>query len=308
MAVYNTFKKISTRAVIDGEVENAKLADGAVGTTELASNAAQTVELNNGSVTTGKLDANLDISGKTVVYRAMVDGDFASGAISGSKLASAASVDNLGYTPVNRVGDTMSGQIIYDNANYVASSGATTSGLRFSSDNIEIRSGGNLKFQFDGSGRPLEADRPAWVASGNGGWRYANSYGGPGGWRELDNMSYQYSTSGGITTSNNSRVTAPVAGYYYVYLQSYWYNNNNNSNGYTHWNISKNSAIGSSTTGRVPHTIFSHGVRNNYTAGIMCGIVTYMNAGQYVSPQPYFGGNQGRHHGNHTQWCGYLIG
>jgi len=308
MAIYNSFKKISTRAVIDGEVTSEKFQDSAIEASKLAPDTVATVDIVNGAVTSGKLTNSLDISGKTMVYRSIVDGDFASSTIPGSKMASSAIVDNLGYTPVNKVGDTMTGQIIYDNANYIASSGATTSGLRFSADNIEIRSGGSQKLVFDSSGRPLESDRPAWVASGRGGWRYANSYGGPGSWRELDNMGYNYSTNGGITTSNNSRVTVPVAGYYYVYLQSYWYNNNNNTNGYTHWNISRNSGVGTSTTGRVPHTIFSHGVRNNYTPGIMCGIVVYANAGQYFSPQPYFGGNQGRHHGNHTQWCGYLIG
>lgn len=308
MAIYNTFKKISTTAIIDGEVVNTKFATSAVTSDKFDSNAIETVKIQDGAVTTGKLNQNVDLSAKTMIYRPFVDGDFAGGAITGTQLASAAITTNLGYTPLNKVGDAMSGTLQIQNGSILASSADSNSGIRLEADTISLYSGGNARLSFDGSGRPVETNRPAFFASGNGGWRYANSYGGPGSWRELDDMGWNYTTSGGITTSNNCRVTAPVSGFYYFYLQTYWYNDANNTNGYTHWNIGVNSGVGTSVTGRVPHNIYSHGQNNNYCPGIMVSLVTYLNAGQYATPQPYWGGNQGRHHGDHSYWAGYLIG
>jgi len=308
MATYSSFKREEGAGIIDEQVKTADIAGVTVSSDNIQNNAVTTLKIENGSVTSGKLDSTLDLSAKTVIYRSLVDGDFSSGAISGAKLQSGAAQSNIGYTPLNSAGGTMSGNLIVQNGSYVSPSGATTSGIYFSSDGVYLREEGSNKIYFDGSGRPVEADRPVFVASGRGGWRYANSYGGPGGWRELDNMGWNYSVNGGFTTSNNCRVTAPIAGYYYFYCQSYWYNNANNTNGYTHWNISRNSGVGTSTTGRVPHTIYAYGLRNNHAPGIQTSVIFYMNAGQYVSPQPYFGGNQGRHHGDHSYWCGYLIG
>ena len=95
---------------------------------------------------------------------------------------------------------------------------------------------------------------------------------------------------------------------YYCYLQTYWYNDSNSTNGYTHWNIALNGGNGQMVTGRTPHSMYAYGLRNNYAPGIMVAYVRYLNAGQYVTPRPYFGGNQGRHHGNHSLWAGYLVG
>lgn len=308
MAGYSSFKKIESEGIIDGAVTATKVANGAVTESKIADNSVTNLKIANGAVASGELSNTLDISAKTVIYRSLVDGDFSSGSITGSKLASGAATTNMGYTPVNTGGDTMTGSLIVQNGEVVSPSGSTNSGIRFTADNVQFREEGSNKIVFDGYGRPVESDRPVFVASGRGGWRYANSYGGPSSWRELDNMGWNMSVNGGMSQSNNCRVTVPTAGYYYFYCQTYWYNDANNTNGYTHWNISRNSSIGTSTTGRVPHTMYAYGLRNNYAPGIMTSVIFYMNAGQYVSPQPYFGGNQGRHHGNHSLWCGYLLG
>jgi hypothetical protein len=308
MAIYNTFKKISTRAIIDGEITSTKFAPESVTTDKLGPNGVETVKIQDGAVTTGKLNQNVNLAAKTMVYRPFTDNDFSSAAITGTQLASAAITTNLGYNPVNRVGDTMTGTLQIQNGNRLSSSAATDSGIRIEGDTISIQAAGTNRLTFDSTGRPVESARPAFLASGNGGWRYANSYGGPGSWRELDDMAWNYTTTGGITTSNNCRVTAPVSGFYYFYLSTYWYNDANNTNGYTHWNIGVNSAVGTSVTGRTPHSMYSHGQNNNHCPGIMVTLVTYLNAGQYASPQPYWGGNQGRHHGDHSFWAGYLIG
>lgn len=308
MAIYNTFKKITTRAIIDGEVTSTKFAPGSVTTDKLGNNAVETIKIQDGAVTSGKLNQNLNLAAKTIVYRPFTDNDFSSAAITGTQLASGAITTNLGYTPVNRVGDTMTGTLQIQNGSTLASSAASSSGINIEGDTISIRTAGTNRLVFDSTGRPVESARPAFLASGNGGWRYANSYGGPGSWRELDDMAWNYNTSGGITTSNNCRVTVPVSGFYYFYLTTYWYNDANNTNGYTHWNIAINSNVSTSVTGRTPHSIFSHGQPAHHTPGLMVGLITFMNAGQYATPQPYWGGNQGRHHGDHSYWAGFLIG
>ena len=308
MATYNSFKRIDSESIVDNSLSTADIGAGQITSQKFAPGAITDIKILNGAVTTGKLDPTLDISTKTVIYRPILNADINNGVIAGSKLASGAATANLGYTPVNVAGDVMSGALIVQNGSIIGGDDAD-SGFKVTADDIQLSLNGGTKLQFNSSGHSVEADRPAWQASGNGGWYYANSYGGTGGWRELT-MPWNYQTNGGITTSGGGscRVTVPIAGYYYMYLQSYWYNDANNTNGYTHWNIGKNGGTGQLNTGRTPHTMFAHGVPNNHAPGVMTGMLLYMNAGQFISPQPYFGGNQGRHHGDHSLWCGYLVG
>lgn len=308
MASYNSFKRINSDAIIDNAVSSIDFANGAVTTAKIADGAVETGDISNQAVDTNKLGGTVDLSTKTITYRPFLDGDFSSGAIPGGKLATGAATDNLGYTPLNKLGDTIQGTLILQNGSVMSPDGANTSGIRIDGQDIQIRTSGTSRLQFDSSGRPLERNRPVWACSGRGGWRYANSYGGPGGWRELGH-GWNFSTQGISTTNGtNARVYAPVSGYYYVYSQGYMYNDSNSTNGYTHWNVGRNSSPSTSTTGRTPHTMYAYGTRNNYAAGIMAGITIFMNSGQYVSPQPYFGGNQGRIHGNHGFFAGYMVG
>ncbi len=69
---------------------NASINAGAVGTTHLANGAITGVKIADGAVGTNKV---------------------ADGAITGLKLASGAVLDNLGFTPVNKAGDVMMGQL-----------------------------------------------------------------------------------------------------------------------------------------------------------------------------------------------------
>jgi hypothetical protein len=155
---------------------------------------------------------------------------------------------------------------------------------------------------------------PAFHASGNGGWYYANSFGGVNRWTELNTLqpgggwAWQVTQKGGSNMSSNGRFTAPVAGWYSFYCQTYAYNDPNNSAGYTHWNIGLNGSIATDrVTGRVPHTLYGHQVSANHVPGIMTTLEVYMNASDYCIPQPYMAA-QIRFHGDHSLWCGYLIG
>lgn len=307
MANYNSFKKINSQAIVDDSVTANDIGAGQVTSGKIANQAIDGDKIAANAVSGAKLASTLDISGKTVTYRPIVNADISNGAIAGTQLQDGAVIDNLGYTPVNTAGDTMTGQLVIQNGSVIANNSNTASGVRIDNQTIHIRENGTDRLSFNSSGQPTQSNHPAWEASGRGGWRYANSYGGPG-WRELDDMGWNFNTTGGITTSNNCRVTVPIAGYYYCYLQTYWYNNSNSTNGYTHFKIGLNGGNGELYGGRTNHQMYAYGLRNNYAPGIMTSYVRYLNAGQYVTPLPYFGGNQGRHHGNHSYWCGYLIG
>lgn len=308
MANYNSFKKVNSEQIVDETITSSDIGTGAVTSGKIADGAVNADKIEGGAISSDKLSSTLDISGKTVTYRPLVDGDFANTAIAGTQLESGATVANLGYTPVNTAGDTVTGQIQVADGTIIANNSNTNSGIRINGQEISIRENGTDRLLFNSNGQPTASSQPAWVASGRGGWRYGNQYDGARAWRELDNIGYNFSTAGGVTVSNNVRVTVPIAGYYYCYFQGYWYNNSNSTNGYTHFKIALNGGNGELYGGRTNHQMYAYGLRNNHAPGIMTSYVRYMNAGQYVSPRPYFGGNQGRIHGNHMLWCGYLIG
>lgn len=308
MANYNSFKRINSEAIVDESITAADVGTGAVDSSKINTGAVTDAKFASGSVSSAKLNSTLDLSGKTVTYRSIVDGDFNTGAIAGTQMESGAVIANLGYTPVNTAGDTMTGQLQIQNGSIISNNSNRTSGVRIDGQTIHIRENGTDRFSIDSSGRPTQSNHPAWQASGRGGWRYGNQYDGANNWRELDNHGWNFDTSGGVSVSNNVRVTVPIAGYYYCYLQGYWYNNSNSTNGYTHFKISLNGGNGELYGGRTNHQMYAYGLRNNHAPGIMTSYVRYLNAGQYVTPRPYFGGNQGRIHGNHAYWCGYLIG
>ena len=76
MATYGSYKKIGPDAVIDGTVSNADFANGAI----------QSSDISNNTITDNELASSIDLSGKTVIYRQLNDGDFDnSAAISTSK-------------------------------------------------------------------------------------------------------------------------------------------------------------------------------------------------------------------------------
>ena len=87
------------------------------------------------------------------------------------------------------------------------------------------------------------------------------------------------------------------------------YNDTNNSSGYTHWAIGQNGSYTTSGAGPnyTPHTIFGHGVPSHYVPGIMNQSTRYMNSGDYASIISYMA-PVCRFHGDHSLYCGYLIG
>ncbi len=312
MASYSSFKKITNEAIIDGAVTATKLAAGAITTAKINSNAIATGDIQDGAVGTTQLASSIDLSSKTMTYRPFVNADFANSSVAGGKLASGAITSNLGYTPLNRAGGTVSGQLKLTNGSTssvaIGPTGDDNTGIYFpGSSTVQFVSGGTADLNVDSSGRTNEPNRPAFYACGLGGWYYWNSFGGAG-WRELTGIGWSFQTQGGVSVTSNVRVTAPVSGYYWFYVQSYWYNDNNSTPGYVHWNIGRNGAPNTAVGGRHPHTIFAHGLPAHHAPGIMVPVEFYMNAGDWASPQPYQPNGPGRFHADHTLWCGFLIG
>jgi len=315
MAIYNSFKKIETESIIDSAVTGSKLATDSITTAKFASSSVRTADILDGAVGSDQLAANLDLSAKTIAYRPFVSADFANTAIPGSKLASNAITTNLGYTPINRAGDTLSGTLNLPNgtagAPAIANPINLNTGVYFpSEDSIAISVAGTDALIIDSAGIGREPNRPAFYASGAGGWYYGNSFEGPNGWRDMSGAwTWTVNQQGGSNfNTSNGRFTAPVSGYYYFYQQTYHYNDNNEPPNYTHWNIGRNSTQATGPNGRQPHTMYSHGVPSNHTPGIQCSIQFYMTAGDYAVNRSYFPANGGRIHGDHSLWCGFLIG
>lgn len=315
MASYNSFKKIETESIVDGAITGNKFADNSITSTKFASGSVRTTDIEDEAVNTLQISNTLDLSSKTMTYRAIIDSDIAATSVTNAKLASGMVTSRLGYTPVNRAGDT-----IDSNSRLIISGGGTAAnptiqsktdantGIILSGTKVSIVTAGSERLVADATSGPREPSRPAFQASGNGGWYYANSFGGTGSWRQIDDFTWNVIQQGGSNCASTGLFTAPVAGYYHFYAQTYWYNDNNNTAGYTHWNIGINGSPTPPDIGRTPHTIYSHGVPNNYTPGIRTQLTLYMNASVYAVPQPYFGGASGRMHGNHSLWCGFLIG
>jgi len=327
MATYASFKKINSEAIIDGAVTGSALGSGSILSAAFASGSVRTTDFTAGAVGTNQLAATVDLSGKTMTYRAFVNSDFAAGSVAGNRLASGVAVANLGYTPANRAGDTMTGQLQLPLGSAgtpsLVSSGNTNTGVYFTgTNNVSISTaGGNVNsFSRQGANNTTfhtQPNLPVFMASGNGGWYYGNAFGGNGRWAELNNLqpgggwAWQIaSQQGGSNLATNGRFTAPVAGWYWFYVQSYQYNDTNNSAGYMHWVIGYNGTIGTDrVTGRAPHTIYGHQVSANHVPGVSANLQMYLNAGDYAIPQPYWGGGgAARIHGDHSLWCGYLIG
>jgi len=318
MATYSSFKKIDNQAILSAAITSADIAPGGVPSTAFASASVRTSDIATASIGTNQLATTLDFSGKTMTYRPFVNADFAATSISGSQLASGAITTNVGYTTVNKAGDSLTGNLILPagsaSSPSLAASNNSNTGVYFpGSSQVSITTAGALASNFVNSSSTIshiQPNIPAFHACGQGGWTYSPSWGGPGAWRELTPWTWQVVQKGGSNVGGNGRFTAPVAGWYSLFSQGFMHNDTNNSQGYCHWNIGYNGTQATDrTTGRIPHTLYGHTVSANYVPGLFASLEIYLNSGDYTIPQPYFGnGNTGRIHGDHSLWCGYLIG
>ena len=323
MATYSSFKKISSEAIIDGAVTGTALGTNSIETAAFNAASVRTVDILDGAIGTTQLAAAVDLSGKTVTYRPIINADITNSQITGAQLDSGAIAANVGYTSVNKAGDSVTGPLQLPAASVgtpaSASSGDTNTGIYFPTTNqVAISLAGanaNLIQKVGSSAIHTQPNLPAFHCSGNGGWYYGNAFGGVGRWTELNTLQpgsgwpsgWQIGAQkGGSNVSSNGRFTAPVAGWYSFYSQTYAYNDTNNSGGYTHWNIGVNGS-NATTNGRSPHTLYGHQVSANHLPGIMTSLEVFLNASDYAIPLSYMAPSF-RIHGDHSLWCGYLIG
>lgn len=315
MATYSSFKKIDSAAVVDATILSADIASNTIPTAALANEAVTSAKII-GSVTSAKIASSIDISGKTVNYRPIINTDVnASAAIAGAKLAAGAVAANLGYTPINTAGDTLTGQLIVAAGNAAAPSitraGDTNTGINLSTNEIRIVAGGTTQTLIDNSGRVRRPDHPAFAVSATNGWLYASNYGGTGtfemgsimGW---NNAAHQ--TGGSNWNPSNGRYTAPVPGYYLFRSMWYYLNDNNSTPSYVHSWIARNGNVSWNTGGRNPYNINMHGNRNNYDDGSNYSAVFQLNAGEYASLYIRWHSFNSRHHAGHQIFSGHLIG
>jgi len=315
MATYSSFKKIDSDALVNGTIAAADIASATIPTAAIDNQAVTSGKMS-GSVTSAKIASSIDLSGKTVTYRPIVNTDVDNSAgIVGARLAAGAITTNLGYTPVNTAGDTMTGQLIVAAGNAAAPSitraGDTNTGINLTTNEIRIVANGVTQTLIDSSGRVRRPEHPAFAVSATNGWLYANNYGGTGTFEMGSIMAWNnaaHQTGGNNWNPSNGRYTAPVTGYYVFRSIWYYLNDNNSTPSYTHSWIARNGNISWMTGGRNPLNINMHGNRNNYDDGSNYSAVFQLNAGEYASCWIRWHSFNSRHHAGHQIFSGHLIG
>lgn len=95
MASYSSFKKVDSDAIIDLQVQSSDIADNTIAAAKIADDAVTGAKIA-GTVTSAKINPTIDISGKTVTYRPIVNADIsATASIAGTKLATGAATGKI---------------------------------------------------------------------------------------------------------------------------------------------------------------------------------------------------------------------
>lgn len=313
MATYSSFKKINSDAVVDASIVAADIANATVPTAAIGNQAVTGAKVAN-TVTSAKIASSIDLSSKTVTYRPIVNADIdASAAIAGTKLGSGAATTNLGYTPVNTGGDTMTGTLVVPagsvSAPSIRQSASSTTGIYFpTTDQVAFTVGGSQALQITGTNTRLP-NRPSFCAVGTSGWHYANSFGT--GFRELGNTwgwALTYETGGSNFSPGIGRYTAPVSGYYHFNTMYYMLNDANSAPHYVHVFFAKNNGQGWGAGGRSPYTINMHSTRNSYDDGASYAAIMQLNSSEYCNLAVVWHSYSSRLHSAHQFFNGHLIG
>jgi len=154
--------------------------------------------------------------------------------------------------------------------------------------------------------------QPAFNAHGTVGWTYY-----PSGWNELGSSvgfspTWYQKGAGSYGMNSNGRYYAPKTGYYYFHCDLYTLNDDNSTANYGHLQFARNGSLGWNN-GRVPYTIYGHGnargIGSAYPHGPNISSILYLSEGQYCSIYWYSPGRgTTRYYGNHSFFCGHLIG
>jgi hypothetical protein len=314
MATYSSFKQIPADGLIANTIVSGNIAANTVTATNIAAGAVPSSAMS-GVVTSANLATTIDLSGKTVTYRPIINADVSGSAgITGTTLASGAAVSNIGFTPVNRAGDTLTGQLQVPSGSasspsiqYVSSS---NSGINITSNNVAIVAGGATAVNIDSNGYITRPNHPMFSAVGQNGWYYAPQFGGTGEWEvgSIWNWTASHQYGGNNFAGAPGRFTAPVAGYYTFHTWWYLLNDANTPPNYMHFFFRKNNSRGWTAGGRSPYIICMHMNTNSYDDGYPHTAVIDMAAGDYCSLGCVYHGNSSRMHSGHHLFSGHLIG
>lgn len=313
MATYSSFKKINSDAIIDGEIVANDIAASTI-TANNITNSNVTGDKMNGVVTSDKLASSIDLSAKTVTYRPIVNSDMSTTAsIEGSKFTSGAAVSNIGYTPVNTSGDTMTGTLVLPagsaGAPSIKNPNSSNTGIYFPTTNqVSFSIAGNERLKIQ-SPNTLIGNRPSFNAVGTNGWYYGNTFGG--GEREIGSTwgwSLNYETGGSNFSTGTGRYTAPVSGYYHFNTMWYLLNDANSAPHYVHLFFRKNNTRAWTPGGRSPYTINMHSTTSSYDDGASYSAIMQLNAGDFCSLAVVWHGFSSRIHAGHQFFNGHLIG
>jgi hypothetical protein len=317
MATYNSFKRIATDSIVNSSLAAADLDALSVTAGKFEPSAVTSAKIQDGAVGAAQLAASVDLSGKTVTYREILNSDVAAGAaIAAGKLASGAITTNLGYTPLATANGTMTGVLRVPNGSIaspsITQSGNTNTGISFDgSNNVFFSSAGVQQMSVNSAGilqrgTSDTSGAPAFRSDGTSGWQYNNSYGGTS-WRHL-NSAFGWSTTqrGGSNFSSDGVFTAPVSGFYHFMFQTYGHNDGNGTENHIHLSFGRNGGV-AFARGQTPHGIFAHGTSATYPHGILMDLSTYMDASENMRIYVYWAGNGMRFHGAHSVFNGYLV-
>ena len=313
MATYSSFKKITSDAIIDGAVNSSVIAPTTITSTDIENLAVDNTKMS-GVVTTGKLAASVDLSGKTVSYRPITNADLSGTAgLAGSKFTTGAAVTNLGFTPVNSAGDTMTGTLTLPAGSAAApsirSANSSNTGIYFPGSNqIAFSQGGNNRLNIANPNTQI-GNKVSFNAVGTTGWFYGNTFGG--GERELNSVwgwTTNYETGGTNFAPGTGRFTAPVTGYYHFNTMYYLLNDANSAPHYVHLFFRKNNNRAWTPGGRSPYTINMHSTTSSYDDGASYASVMQLNAGDFCSLAVVWHGFSSRMHAGHQFFNGHLIG
>ena len=322
MATYNSFKRIATDSFVANSIGSADIGAGAITNGKLATDAVTSAKVATGAIGASQLDATVDLSSKTVTYRTIINADISgSAAIASTKLAAGAATTNLGYTPLNLNGSSMSGPLTTTagsaGAPAIALSGNTNTGIYFGNDNtVRISTAGVERARFDPSGRFLQgtaqaSGSPMFQSHGTGGWLYNNQLGSGTGWQEINGGFgwTGYQRGGSNFNYGNGRYTIPVSGFYNFQWLAYQHNDTSwtSATGHMHMGLSRSGSVNSGG-GRTPHGMWSHGNGSPYPNGLSWQIDTYYTAGEYAAVFAAWTSNNNRFHASHSFFNGYLIG
>lgn len=317
MATYTSFKKIAADSIIDGQVAAADIGANQAVAGDFAVGSVTNAKIANGSIGDTQLAGTIDISTRTVTYRAITNADISASAnLSGTKLASGAAAANLGYTPLPNSGGTMTGPLRVPNGSAaspsITTSGNTNTGIFFDgSNNVYFAAAGVQQMRVDASGRMTRGTANntgtvAFWADGTTGWLYNNSFGGTG-WREITNAFGWSAIQRGGSNFANGIFTAPVAGFYHFQFQTYGHNDTSGTGEYIHLSFGRNGGV-AFAGGRTPHGIFAHGTTGGpYPHGILMDLSTYLSASDNIRVYTYWAGNNMRFHSSHSLFNGYLV-